>query len=81
MADEAVWRRRFHIFMAARLFGLLVFFLGVAIAFTGLLREGGWPAVGGVLAIIGALDAVFAPKLLKKAWEEQDREQQRREGS
>ena len=74
MADDAVWKRRFHIFMAARLFGLAVFLLGIAIVFTDLLRDGGWPLVGGILAIMGALDAVFSPKLLKKAWEEQDRE-------
>ena len=75
MADDAVWKRRFHIFMAARLFGLAVFLLGVAIAFSDLVREGGWPLVGGIVAIMGALDAVFSPKLLKKAWEQQDREQ------
>jgi len=72
MDDDAVWRRRFGIFMAARAFGLLVFLGGVAIAFTDLLREGGWPLVGGIIAIFGAIDAVFAPKLLKKQWERDD---------
>jgi hypothetical protein len=67
--DEALWRRRFLIFMLVRLFGLAVFFLGVAIAFSDLVREGGWPAVGGIIAIMGALDAVFAPRMLKKVWE------------
>ena len=38
-------------------------------------REGGWPALGGIIAIMGAIDAVFAPRLLKKLWDEQDREQ------
>lgn len=74
MADEALWKRRFHLFMLVRLVGLAVFFLGIGIAFTGLLREGGWPEVGGVLAIAGAIDAVFAPRLLRKAWGRQDRE-------
>lgn len=77
MADEALWKRRFLIFMAARLFGLAVFLLGVAIAFSDLVRGGGWPLVGGLLAIVGAIDAVFAPKLLKKLWADEDR---RREG-
>ncbi len=67
--DEALWRRRFLIFMLVRLFGLAVFFLGVAIAFSDLVREGGWPAVGGIIAIMGAIDAVFAPRMLKKVWE------------
>lgn len=73
MTDETLWKQRFQIFMAARLFGLAVFFAGVAIAFTDLLRDGGWPLLGGILAIFGAIDAVFAPRLLKKHWEDEDR--------
>ena len=72
MADEDLWRRRFHVFMAVRLFGLAVFVFGVFVIYTDLLRPGGWPAVGAALAIMGALDSVFAPKILKKAWAEQD---------
>ena len=74
MADEDIWKSRFHVFMAVRLFGLATFFLGIAIIYTDLLRAGGWPTVGAILAIIGTIDAVFAPKLLKKMWEQQDRE-------
>ena len=74
MADEALWRRRFLIFMLARLSGLLIFLAGVAIAYSDLLRDGGWPALGAAVAIIGALDAVFAPRILKKHWEREDRE-------
>lgn len=74
MADEELWKRRFHAFTAVRLLGLATFFLGIAIIYTDLLREGGWPAVGAVLAIIGTIDVVFAPKLLKKLWDQQDRE-------
>lgn len=72
MADETVWRRRFLVFMAARLIGLLTFLAGLAIIFTDALREGGWPQVGAVLVVLGAIDAVFAPKLLKKQWERED---------
>lgn len=74
MADDDLWKRRFHAFMAVRLIGLLTFFLGIAIVYTDLLRAGGWPTAGAVLVIIGTIDAVFAPKLLKKMWEQQDRE-------
>ena len=73
MADEALWRRRFLLFMAARLFGLALFLGGVAIAFTDLIREGGWPLLGGILAVMGAIDAVFAPRMLRKMWEQEDR--------
>ena len=44
MADDDLWRRRFFVFMLIRLFGLATFFLGIAIIYTDLLREGGWPA-------------------------------------
>ncbi len=74
MADEEVWKRRFHQFMAVRLIGLAIFLAGVAIAFSDLLREGGWPSLGGILAIIGALGAVFVPRVLKRAWDRQDRQ-------
>jgi len=72
MPDEAVWKRRFLVFMLVRLFGLLTFLLGLAIVFTDLLREGGWPQVGAILIIVGAIDAAFAPKLLKKQWDRED---------
>jgi apolipoprotein N-acyltransferase len=75
MADEELWRRRFQIFMLVRLFGLAVFLTGIFVIYTDLLREGGWPVVGAILAIMGAVDAVFAPKMLRKLWEQQDREQ------
>ncbi|MEA2734553.1 MAG: hypothetical protein QOE14_1004 [Humisphaera sp.] len=73
MPDEAIWRRRFLIFMLVRLFGLVTFLVGIAIAYSDLVREGGWPALGAIFAIAGALDAVFAPKLLKKHWDQEDR--------
>jgi hypothetical protein len=75
MADEQLWKRRFLIFSLARLFGLAMVGLGIAVAYTDLLREGGWPVVGLILAVMGAVDALFSPRLLKKVWEEQDRQQ------
>ena len=74
MADEDVWRKRFQLFVLVRLFGLATFLVGVLVIYTDLLRPGGWPAIGAILAIIGALDAVLAPRMLKKLWEQQDRE-------
>ena len=69
MDDEALWKRRFAIFMLIRLAGLAMFMLGVAIAYTDLVRDGGWPVAGAIIAIMGAIDAVFAPRLLKKQWD------------
>ena len=73
MADEATWKRRFLIYMGARLFGLAVFFAGVAIMLTDILAEGAWPAAGAVIMLMGLADAFLAPKLLKKHWEQEDR--------
>ena len=74
MADEQVWKQRFLIYNLARLVGLATILLGMLIGFTNLFREGGWPVVGLIIAFLGAVDAIFAPRLLKKAWDEQDRQ-------
>lgn len=76
MADEEVWKKRFLIFSLARLFGLAMILLGVAVAYSDLLRDGGWPLLGLVIAVMGAIDALFSPRLLKRMWEEEDRRQQ-----
>jgi len=73
-SDDAKWRKRLLAYSAVRAGGLLIFFLGVGITYTDLLREGGWPQLGAIIAIMGAIDALFAPRLLKKLWDEQDRQ-------
>ena len=72
--DEAKWKRRFQLFLLVRLAGAAIVFLGVAIALTNLVRPGGWPAVGLTIAACGLIDVIFAPKLLKKQWELEDRQ-------
>ena len=74
MAEDDLWRRRFHLFVLIRLIGMSTFALGVVIAYSDLLRPGGWPLVGLIVAIVGAVDALFAPRMLKKVWEQQDRD-------
>lgn len=69
MKDEEVWKRRFQLFMALRLVGLMILVTGMAIAFTDLVRPGGWKLLGGILVIVGAIDAVFAPRILKRGWD------------
>ena len=76
MPDEELWKSRFLLFVFLRLIGMATFALGVVIAYTDILRPGGWPIVGLIVAIIGAIDAVFAPRMLKKVWEQQDRDRQ-----
>ena len=71
--DESVAKRRLLLYTLVRAGGLAIFFLGVAIMYTDLLRQGGWPQLGAIVAIMGAIDALFAPRLLKKAWDDQDR--------
>jgi len=72
MADGDIWKGRFFLFMAARLFGLLTFLAGLAVAFSDLVRPGGWRSVGTVLIILGLFDAVVAPKVLTNYWKKAD---------
>ena len=71
--DDALWRKRLLIYSLVRFGGLAIFFLGLAIIYTDLVRPGGAPQLGAIVAIMGVIDALFAPRLLKKAWDEQDR--------
>ena len=78
MVDDSVWKQRFFIFLAARVGGLAMMLLGIVIAWSDLLREGGWPMIGAIVAVLGGIDTVFAPKLLKAHWEREDAERERR---
>jgi hypothetical protein len=73
MDDDKKARNRLLAYTAVRAGGLAIVLLGVAIIYTNLLRPGGWPQIGAIVAILGVIDAFFAPRLLKKAWDEQDR--------
>lgn len=74
--DEDTARRRLLLYTLMRFFGLAIFFLGIAIIYTNLLRPGGWPQVGAIIAIVGVIDALLMPRLVKKSWDRQDRESQ-----
>jgi hypothetical protein len=74
MADDDLWRKRLLMNSLVRFGGLAIFFLGMAIMYTNLLRQGGWPQVGAIVAILGAIDALFAPRMLKKLWDKRDAE-------
>jgi hypothetical protein len=66
--DEALWRRRLLSQALVRAMGLGIFLLGLAIGYSDLIREGGWPQVGAIVALLGVVDALVAPRVLKKAW-------------
>jgi membrane protein implicated in regulation of membrane protease activity len=74
MIDEDAARRRLLVYSLVRLGGLVIFFLGLAIVYTNLVRPGGWPQLGAIVAILGVVDSVLAPRLLKRAWDREDQE-------
>jgi hypothetical protein len=74
MDDDARARNRLIAYSAVRLGGLAIFFFGIAIIYTNVVRQGGWPQLGAIIAIMGAVDAVFAPRILKRAWNREDEE-------
>jgi hypothetical protein len=74
MDDDRKWRNRLLAYSAVRFGGLAIFFLGIAIAYSDLVREGGWPRLGAIIVIMGVIDALFALRMLKKLWDERDRE-------
>jgi hypothetical protein len=74
MDDEALWRKRLLLYSLVRFGGLIIFFLGIAIIYTNLVQPGGSPQLGAIVAILGAIDALIAPRLLKREWDRQDRQ-------
>jgi membrane protein implicated in regulation of membrane protease activity len=70
--DDKIARRRLLLYTLVRFGGVAIFFLGIAIIYTSLVRPGGWPQGGAIIVIIGVLDAMFLPRLLKKGWDRDD---------
>jgi len=70
--DAAEWKRRLAFYSAARLPGLALFMLGIAIAYSNLLRPGGWPQVGAVLAIVGGVGSILLPRAVRRRWVRMD---------
>ncbi len=70
--DAAEWKRRLALYSAARLPGLAIFMLGIAIAYSNLLRPGGWPQVGAVLAIVGGVGSILLPRAVRRRWVRMD---------
>jgi len=77
MDDDTRARNRLLAYAAVRLAGLAIFFMGIAVIYTDWVRPGGWPQVGAIIAIVGVIDSIIAPHLLKKAWDRQDEQKPR----
>ena len=67
--DDLLWKKRFQLFALIRLAGLALFLFGMAVMLTDLVRPGGWPLLGGVLVAVGVIEAVLAPRILKRSWD------------
>ena len=70
--DDLKYRKRLFILTLLRLGGLAIAMLGLAAFYTDLLRPGGWPQVGAILIITGVIDAVIAPRMMKRQWDKED---------
>jgi hypothetical protein len=71
--DDRLYRERLIVYSLVRLCGLVIFFVGLAIIYTGLVRPGGWPRLGAIVCIVGVIAGLIAPRIQKKAWDRQDR--------
>lgn len=71
--NDELWRKRFGIFALLRISGLLLFFLGMAIVFSDLVRPGGALGLGMVVIGCGLVEALLGPVLLRQHWEKADR--------
>jgi hypothetical protein len=69
MAEHDPHKRRFLLFSAARLTGVAIMGLGFAVAFSDLVRDGGFRQLGGLLIALGTIELVIVPLLLKRAWD------------
>jgi hypothetical protein len=71
MAEHDPYKKRFLSFSAARLTGVAIMGLGFAVAFSDLVRDGGYRQLGGLLIAIGTIELVIVPLLLKRLWDGQ----------
>ena len=65
---DTLWRTRFILMNLAGIAGTAVALLGLAIAYSNLLVEGGSIALGMPIALIGVVASFLAPKYLARRW-------------
>ena len=71
MTEQDPYKKRFLLFAAARLSGLAIMGLGIAVAFTDLVRDGGFRQLGGLLIALGTIELVVVPLILKRGWDKE----------
>lgn len=71
MSDDNLWRRRFAVFGALRISGLILFLVGMGITFSDWIRPGGFLELGLVVIGLGLADALLGPVLLKRMWDKE----------
>ena len=69
MTEDDQYKSRFLLFAATRLGGLALMGIGVAAAFSDLVRDGGSRQFGGLLIAIGTIELVAVPLILKRIWD------------
>ena len=65
--DEA--KRRFALFAIVRLGAVAMMLFGIAVALTSLIRTGGWPLLGAVIAVIAVANALMIPRVMRRQWD------------
>jgi hypothetical protein len=76
MDDDQRARNRLLIYTLLRGGGIVIFLFGVAIIYTNVVRPGGWPQLGAIVAILGVIDAMVMPLLIKRSWDKRDEGQE-----
>lgn len=67
--EEAMWRARFATFAMLRVSGVVLTIVGLAIEFTPFLKADGWPLLGFPVAVVGLIDAIILPRVVRRQWE------------
>ncbi len=67
-ADEATWRNRFILLNLTRIGGTVVVLIGLLIWHSDWLRQGGAPAIGLPMALIGLVVSFGGPQYLARKW-------------
>jgi hypothetical protein len=71
-ANDDLWRKRFIQVNLMRIGGTAVVLVGLAVWQSDLLVEGGAPALGLPLALIGLVASFFGPVWLARYWKRRD---------
>lgn len=66
--EDRTARSRFLALTLIRLGGIALLMFGILVWRTDLLRDGGWPAIGIPLALIGFVESLLLPKFVASRW-------------